>query len=374
MLGAGSVCVGYRWAGGRWAARAAGRPKLLLVAPAGWRRCPASNAASASARLALRAAALPCCRAPPGRAARCPHPARPAAARCPLRLPTRQVIDLISLKPFDMETISKSIRKTRKVGRRCGCCAVGAARRAAPPLLLSAPACARAVGNINGGRAARQCPTSPCCLTRPPLHAPPHHPAQAIIVEECMKTGGIGASLSAVIHESLFNELDHEVGAWGSAGWVGRWAGGGAGWRSRLQRGAPTRRHSAHVQPELGMPAAAVAGARLLTCASPRRPRPRLCALAGAAPVLPGRAHLLCVRAGGRHHCAARAGGGRGAEGVRRARGGVSPSPHSRRTLVARALLPGRGCGRGGACAAAPRPVLYSRPSFTPSPSGRTGV
>src|SRR5689334_3306451 len=34
---------------------------------------------------------------------------------------------------------------------------------------------------------------------------------RAIIVEECMKTGGIGASLSAVIHESLFNELDHEV-------------------------------------------------------------------------------------------------------------------------------------------------------------------
>jgi pyruvate dehydrogenase E1 component beta subunit len=26
-----------------------------------------------------------------------------------------------------------------------------------------------------------------------------------------MKTGGIGASMSAVIHESLFNELDHEV-------------------------------------------------------------------------------------------------------------------------------------------------------------------
>lgn len=43
---------------------------------------------------------------------------------------------------------------------------------------------------------------------------PNPHPAaaQAIIVEECMKTGGIGASLSAVIHESLFNELDHEVG------------------------------------------------------------------------------------------------------------------------------------------------------------------
>jgi pyruvate dehydrogenase E1 component beta subunit len=58
-----------------------------------------------------------------------------------------EVVDLISLKPFDMETISKSIMKTRR----------------------------------------------------------------AIIVEECMKTGGIGASLSAVIHESLFNELDHEV-------------------------------------------------------------------------------------------------------------------------------------------------------------------
>jgi len=58
-----------------------------------------------------------------------------------------EVVDLISLKPFDMETISKSIQKTRK----------------------------------------------------------------AIIVEECMKTGGIGASLSAVINESLFDDLDHEV-------------------------------------------------------------------------------------------------------------------------------------------------------------------
>lgn len=58
-----------------------------------------------------------------------------------------EVVDLISLKPFDMGTISASVKKTRKV----------------------------------------------------------------IIVEECMKTGGIGASLSAVINESLFNELDHEV-------------------------------------------------------------------------------------------------------------------------------------------------------------------
>jgi pyruvate/2-oxoglutarate/acetoin dehydrogenase E1 component len=38
---------------------------------------------------------------------------------------------------------------------------------------------------------------------------------KALIVEECMKTGGIGASLSAVISESLFDELDHQVRAWG---------------------------------------------------------------------------------------------------------------------------------------------------------------
>lgn len=58
-----------------------------------------------------------------------------------------EVIDLISLKPFDMATISNSVRKTKRV----------------------------------------------------------------IIVEECMKTGGIGASLSAQINESLFDELDHQV-------------------------------------------------------------------------------------------------------------------------------------------------------------------
>jgi len=58
-----------------------------------------------------------------------------------------EVVDLISLKPFDMETISKSVKKTRRV----------------------------------------------------------------LIVEECMKTGGIGASLSAVISESMFDELDHQV-------------------------------------------------------------------------------------------------------------------------------------------------------------------
>jgi len=58
-----------------------------------------------------------------------------------------EIIDLISLKPFDMETISKSVRKTHKV----------------------------------------------------------------IIVEECMKTGGIGAELVALISEQLFDELDAPV-------------------------------------------------------------------------------------------------------------------------------------------------------------------
>ena len=58
-----------------------------------------------------------------------------------------QVIDLISLKPFDMEAITNSVKKTKHV----------------------------------------------------------------IVVEECMKTGGIGASLSAMINESLFDYLDHQV-------------------------------------------------------------------------------------------------------------------------------------------------------------------
>jgi pyruvate dehydrogenase E1 component beta subunit len=58
-----------------------------------------------------------------------------------------EVIDLISLKPLDMETISASVRKTHKV----------------------------------------------------------------IIVEECMKTGGIAAELSASITDTLFDELDAPV-------------------------------------------------------------------------------------------------------------------------------------------------------------------
>jgi pyruvate dehydrogenase E1 component beta subunit len=58
-----------------------------------------------------------------------------------------EVIDLISLKPLDMETISASVRKTHKV----------------------------------------------------------------VIVEECMKTGGIAAELSASITDTLFDELDAPV-------------------------------------------------------------------------------------------------------------------------------------------------------------------
>ena len=55
-----------------------------------------------------------------------------------------ELIDLISLKPFDMETIARSIRKTHKV----------------------------------------------------------------LVVEECMKTGGIGAELIALITEQCFDDLD----------------------------------------------------------------------------------------------------------------------------------------------------------------------
>lgn len=58
-----------------------------------------------------------------------------------------EVIDLISLKPLDMETIGTSVRKTHRV----------------------------------------------------------------IIVEECMKTGGIGAELTASINDRLFDELDAPV-------------------------------------------------------------------------------------------------------------------------------------------------------------------
>lgn len=58
-----------------------------------------------------------------------------------------EIIDLISLKPFDLETIGKSIRKTHRV----------------------------------------------------------------IIVEECMKTGGIAAELIALINDNFFDELDAPV-------------------------------------------------------------------------------------------------------------------------------------------------------------------
>ena len=55
-----------------------------------------------------------------------------------------ELIDLISLKPLDMDTIGRSIRKTHRV----------------------------------------------------------------IVVEECMKTGGIGAELLALITEHCFDDLD----------------------------------------------------------------------------------------------------------------------------------------------------------------------
>jgi pyruvate dehydrogenase E1 component beta subunit len=58
-----------------------------------------------------------------------------------------EIIDLISLKPFDLETIGESIRKTHRV----------------------------------------------------------------IIVEECMRTGGIGAELVATINDHFFDELDAPV-------------------------------------------------------------------------------------------------------------------------------------------------------------------
>jgi pyruvate dehydrogenase E1 component beta subunit len=58
-----------------------------------------------------------------------------------------EIIDLISLKPFDLQTIGESIRKTHRV----------------------------------------------------------------IVVEECMKTGGIGAELIALINDHFFDELDAPV-------------------------------------------------------------------------------------------------------------------------------------------------------------------
>ncbi|MBF2077572.1 MAG: alpha-ketoacid dehydrogenase subunit beta [Synechococcales cyanobacterium T60_A2020_003] len=58
-----------------------------------------------------------------------------------------EIIDLISLKPLDMQTISESVRKTHKV----------------------------------------------------------------IVVEECMKTGGLGAEITASVNDQLFDELDAPV-------------------------------------------------------------------------------------------------------------------------------------------------------------------
>lgn len=173
--------------------------------------------------------------APPRSALLLPPPSPLPAPPAPLP----QVIDLISLKPFDMETISKSIKKTRKVGRPAPAWVAGMP-------LDAARAAGRCAGPLQG---LCFCSTAPACRPLPPALPLPSRPSvlshtrslpptvtllllpptllQAIIVEECMKTGGIGASLSAVIHESLFNELDHEV-RWGRcadpllrAGWAG---------------------------------------------------------------------------------------------------------------------------------------------------------
>jgi Transketolase, C-terminal domain len=138
---------------------------------------------------------------------------------------TLQVIDLISLKPFDMEAITNSVHKTKRV----------------------------------------------------------------IIVEECMKTGGIGASLSATINESCFDHLDHQVrrrscpGASVAAGWV-------------------TEGRSVIVL-------AGIAPCGFRASQSVRNHADKHCWMAaGGAAQLPGCTNSVCVRAGGSHHCTARAG------------------------------------------------------------------
>ena len=133
-----------------------------------------------------------------------------------------QVIDLISLKPFDMEAITNSVHKTKRV----------------------------------------------------------------IIVEECMKTGGIGASLSATINESCFDHLDHQVRrrGWSVCGcWkVTRWS-ECLLWRAHM----PCLLRPAECQNQTHM---------------------HCCVAAGGAAQLPGCTNSVCVRAGGSHHCTARAG------------------------------------------------------------------
>ncbi len=122
-----------------------------------------------------------------------------------------QVIDLISLKPFDMETISKSVRKTRKVIIVEECMKTGGSGRTA----VTDGASARAT--------CHPCPSS----TQPKhqldtpvfkaeegadMHATCQCPTRRAVPHSLpCPAGGIGASLSAQISESMFNELDHEI-------------------------------------------------------------------------------------------------------------------------------------------------------------------
>lgn len=135
-----------------------------------------------------------------------------------------QVIDLISLKPFDMEAITNSVHKTKRV----------------------------------------------------------------IIVEECMKTGGIGASLSATINESCFDHLDHQVRR-----------------RSRPVASAGARRSTIVERPVLASHGEALPVALRSVL---KHPDKHCCAVTGGATQLPGCTNSVCVRAGGSHHCTARAG------------------------------------------------------------------
>ena len=179
-----------------------------------------------------------------------------------------------------------------------------------------------------------------------------------------MKTGGIGASLSAVIHESLFNDLDHEVGE--NIQPASRLASQRAGSQPASQPlGRHQARHSWHAQrfkrstvpkqlaqrrqwelrssSHCSACAACSPGRRedstarhlqlwrstLLAPAADNSWPPSLlpaCLPAGCAAVLSGCAHLLRLRAGGGHHCAAREGGGGCAQDVRRSWPGVCVS------------------------------------------------
>ncbi len=87
-----------------------------------------------------------------------------------------EVIDLISLKPFDQSAIAvRSLPATR-----AHCVARWHAASHAQP------------GSVSAQNSVRK------------TH-------RVIIVEECMRSGGIGASVSSWISENLLEELDHEV-------------------------------------------------------------------------------------------------------------------------------------------------------------------